>query len=153
MRIGLISCCKEKLDHAAPAQELYVSDYFKKSKAWITKPGRVDEWGILSAHHGLVMPNRVIEPYDVCLADLPKLKQERWADWVHEQLCDQWGESVIYMVVAGYEYRQALKQMPMVEDVIQHWTRMRSHTMGNTRARMGIGVIKRYLKEDKGYGA
>jgi hypothetical protein len=152
MRIGLISCCKEKLNHPAPARELYVSDYFKKCMTWISKPGRVDGWGILSAKHGLVMPDQVIEPYDLCLADLPKLKQQRWADWIHEQLTDQWGDSVIYTILAGYEYRRAVSQMPAVEDVIDHWTRMRAHTMGNTRARMGIGVIKKYLKEDRPYG-
>lgn len=152
MRVGLISCCKEKLDHAAPARELYKSDYFRKSMAWISKPGRVDEWAILSAQHGLVLPDQVIEPYDLNLSSQARLQIARWADMVHEQLMDQWGETPIYMVVAGYEYRQALNQMPCVEDVIASWTRTRQERMGSTRGQMGIGVIKKYLKEDRGYG-
>ena len=139
MRVGLISCCKEKLDHAAPAEELYCSSFFKLSKAWIKK--RVKEWGILSAEHGLVMPDQVIEPYDRKLTDLPRLQRERWNDYVHEQLVDKWGEDVTYVIVAGAEYRKALMLMPHVEDVISSW------------GASGIGVIKKYLKEDRAYGS
>lgn len=151
MRVGLISCCKEKLDHAAPAEELYCSSFFKLSKAWIKK--RVREWGILSAEHGLVLPHEVIEPYDRALSSLPRLQKERWNDYVHEQLIKKWSEQAIYLVVAGADYRTALRQMPYVEDVISFWTEQRRQAgMSGRRAVMGIGVIKKYLKEDRPYG-
>ena len=151
MRVGLISCCKEKLNHVAPAQELYCSSYFKLSKAWITK--RVDQWGILSAEHGLIMPDQVIEPYDRALTDLSRLHKERWVDYVHEQLVKKWSEQAIWLVVAGAEYRAALKYMPCVEDVIGYWTGQRKQNgMSGRKSMMGIGVIKKYLKEDRAYG-
>jgi cytoplasmic iron level regulating protein YaaA (DUF328/UPF0246 family) len=150
MRIGLISCSKQKLDHPAPAQELYQGQLFKLSKKWISS--RCDEWAILSARYGLVMPDQVIEPYDLALSRLPRLKQQRWRDWVHEQLVDKWGEDVIYMILAGAEYRAALRQMPMVEDVIRCWTQWRiDQGMTRRRAAMGIGLIKKALKENRGY--
>lgn len=158
MRIGLIGCSKQKLNHPAPAQDLYVGPLFQLCKKWITKRtptglyARCDEWAILSAKHGLVMPDQVLEPYDLCLADLPRLKCQRWADWVHEQLMDKWGEQAIYLVLAGAEYRAGLNQMPMVEDVIGCWTQWRiDRGMTRRRAAIGIGTLKKYLKEDKGY--
>lgn len=152
MRIGLIGCCKEKLDYVAPAKELYQSDLFKKSMNWITKPGRVDQWSILSSFHGLVLPDQIIAPYELSLDMLDVPNREKWSQWVHKQLMDQWGEDVIYMVLAGHHYRQALKRMPLVEDVIGSWTSQRQEKMGSSRGRMGIGVIKRYLKEDRSFG-
>jgi len=152
MRVGLIACCKEKLDHAAPAEELYKSQLFKASKQWITK--KVDEWGILSAEHGLVLPDQVIEPYDRALSTLTRLQKERWCDYVHEQLMDKWSDNAIYMIVAGADYRSVLSQMPYVEDVLAYWTQQRREGgMTSRRAAMSIGIIKKYLKEGKGYGA
>lgn len=156
MRVGLIGCSKQKLNHAAPAQELYVGPLFQLCKQWITKRtgdhGRCQEWAILSAKYGLVMPDQIIEPYDLCLRDLPRLKQQRWADWVHEQLVEKWSDQAIYMILAGAEYRTAVSQMPMVEDVIACWTQWRiDRGMTRRRAAIGIGVLKKLLKEDTGY--
>jgi len=150
MRVGLIACCKQKLDHGTQAQYLYQSPLFKKSMDWIRR--RHEHWGILSAAHGLVMPDQFIEPYDACLVDLPRLQRDRWADMVHEQLNEKWGEQAIYQVLAGHEYRQALNNMPYVEDVIGCWTRWRvDQGMTNSRARMSIGLILKALNEDRGY--
>lgn len=152
MRVGLIACCKKKLDHAAPAIELYQSPLFKGSARWMNRSGRVPEWGILSAKYGLVMPDQVIEPYDLCLADLPRLQKERWADMVHEQLVEKWSEQAIWLVLMGGEYKAAVKHMPYVEDVIDCWTQWRMDKgMSRSRARMGIGVILKALKENWGY--
>lgn len=155
MRVGLIACCKKKLDHAAPARELYQSPLFQLSAQWMekrTSQWGMLEWGILSAKHGLVMPHQVLEPYDLCLADLPKLQKERWADMVHEQLVDKWSEDAIYMILMGAEYKRALSQMRRVEDVIECWTQWRiDKGMTRRRAAMSIGLILKALKEDRGY--
>ncbi len=70
MRIGLVGCCKKKLDRAAPARELYQSDLFKSSVAWLEARDELDGWAILSAKHRLVMPDDVIYPYELSLADM-----------------------------------------------------------------------------------
>ena len=152
MRVGLIGCGKLKLDHAAPAQDLYVGPFFKLCKQWITKPGRVDEWGILSAKHGLLLPDQVTEPYDLSLDKLSFQQRVGWSNTVRYQLIRRWGQpnGVIYMILAGALYRAALNNMPMVEDVIQCWTDWRK-AKGMRRPQMGIGVIKQYLKRDEGY--
>jgi hypothetical protein len=150
VRIGLISCSKQKLDHPAPAQELYQGQLFKLSKKWISS--RCDEWAILSAKHGLVLPDQVIAPYDVTLSGYTEDQRRTWRNLVGDQLATTWGREAVYMVLAGAEYRAALRYMPMVEDVIECWTQWRrDQGMTRSRAAMGIGLIKKALKEDRGY--
>ena len=150
MKVGLIGCGKEKLKHAAPAQDLYTGQFFRLCKQWISKSGRVDEWAILSAKHGLVLPEQVIKPYDLHLDSLPYQKRVAWGQKVHQQLMERWGEKVIYMILAGATYRHVVSSMPMVEDVIACWTNWR-RLNGMKKYHMSIGVIKQYLKKDTGY--
>lgn len=146
MRVGLISCSKRKLAHAAPAAELYQGELFKLSRAWIAKPGRVGAWGILSAKHGLVMPDQILEPYEMSLRSVGSEARAEWARRTHLQLVERWGPGAIYMVLAGCDYRDALLWMPMTEDVIAHWTAVRKRR-GMRRPGVGIGVMKRLLRE------
>lgn len=154
MRVGLIGCGKEKLDHAAPAKDLYVGSFFKLCKQWISKPGRVDEWAILSAKYGLVLPEQAIEPYDCTLnggmyADY-KARQS-WAIRTSGEIVKRWcAQNTVFMILAGANYRMAVEWVPMVEDVIRCWTDWRRES-GMRRPQMSIGVIKKYLKNDEGY--
>lgn len=61
-KIGLVACCGEKRTHPDAARELYQSDLFKKAAAYCEK--NYDRWYILSAMHGMVRPDAIIEPYD-----------------------------------------------------------------------------------------
>jgi hypothetical protein len=159
MRVGLIACSKTKLDHPVPAEELYQGQLFKLAKPWIirhvvdaSKKGEQNEWGILSAKHGLVMPDQVLKPYDFALSDLKAGPRKAWEETVYRQLMKRWGDKVIYTVLAGFDYRQPVKRMPMCEDVIECWTQWRrDRGMTNRRASMSIGLIKKALKEDQGY--
>ena len=60
--IALVACSKKKLGYPAPAKDLYQGALFKKARAWAE--ANADEWYILSAEHGLVFPDQVLEPYD-----------------------------------------------------------------------------------------
>lgn len=62
----LVSCCGEKLEGKHKAEDLYQSQLFKAAAAWAKANGK--EWAILSAKHGLVWPDEVIESYDVELS-------------------------------------------------------------------------------------
>ena len=63
MQATLIQCTKSKRDEAAPARNLYdESTYYCKMKEFAEANGR--QWYILSAKHGLLHPNTVVEPYD-----------------------------------------------------------------------------------------
>jgi len=59
----LIQCTKSKRDEPAKAKHLYdESGYFCDMRAYAAATGEM--WFILSAKHGLVDPETVIEPYD-----------------------------------------------------------------------------------------
>lgn len=156
MRVGLISCSVVKLDRPAPAYELYQGPLYKLYKSWIIRSVVIgarsrhdtNEWAILSAKYGLVMPDQELEPYDLKLTELSDEDYKAWCGMVYEQLMDRWGDRVIYTVLAGAYYRTPVQRMPMCEDPIRHWTELRVYGgMTRRRAAMSIGVLKRELKE------
>lgn len=123
MRIGLVACSKMKLARPAPARELYTSPLFRAASIYCE--ATYDRWLILSALHGLMEPDQVIEPYDVTLRGMPQARQLEWIARVVAQglargwrlQCaprphgvpvspDLWGDFVLYLH-AGELYRRA----------------------------------------------
>lgn len=104
--IFLVACVKEKLPHAAPARELYRSTWFTKARSYVESQG--DAWFILSAKHGVVEPDRRIDPYDCTLLAMPSAQRRVWADNVAEQLSAivAPGDEVVFL--AGARYRDKL---------------------------------------------
>lgn len=84
--VVLVGCVKMKLDHAAPAEELYISPLFRKRRAFAESTGR--PWFILSAQHGLIAPDHVLSPYDMRLSDQSAGYRDRWGARVVQQLED-----------------------------------------------------------------
>lgn len=70
--------------HSAPAAQLYLSTLFDRQREWAT--ARCERWFILSAKHGLVAPDTVIEPYELTLKALPRSAKRAWSARVLEQL-------------------------------------------------------------------
>lgn len=89
-RIGLVSCVKTKLDEPAPARELYTSPLFRGARAAVEES--CDRWFVLSAKHGLVEPDAVLEPYEQTLTDAPVDERRAWSDRVLEQLREHLGD-------------------------------------------------------------
>lgn len=104
----LVSCVSQKLAAPAPARELYASQWFRLARAYVEAQGQ--PWGILSALHGLVMPEQVIAPYNARLHDLDRVHRREWANRV--------AQAVYYrldiprpgpiVVLAGRVYREPL---------------------------------------------
>ena len=67
-RYAIVGCGKAKKDESAPAKELYTSTFFEKKREFAEVFAR--RWWILSAEHGLVEPDTVLEPYDTTVEDL-----------------------------------------------------------------------------------
>ena len=88
--VVLVSCSKLKLEHPAPAKELYVSPLFRAGRAAAEATGQ--PWFILSAEHGLVDPDQLLEPYDFRLSDQTQAYKSAWGAWVVEKLQARLGE-------------------------------------------------------------
>lgn len=104
--IALVSCVSSKLPKAAPAGELYTSALFTKASSYARQIA--DQWYILSAEHGLLDPETVIEPYDKTLNKMRAAERRAWARRVTGQLEDilVLGDRVVFL--AGKRYRENL---------------------------------------------
>jgi hypothetical protein len=103
--IGLVSCTKAKLDRPAPAGELYApSALFRGARCYVERS--CDRWFILSAKHGLVAPDRELEPYDQTLNDAGRAERKEWASGVLGELVDEFGDlrGQVFQVHAGSAY-------------------------------------------------
>ena len=103
-RIGLVGCVKKKQPQAAPAADLYVSALFRGRRACIERTcGR---WFILSALHGLVRPDVLLEPYDYTLNDAAREQRRAWSAKVLSQLEAELGPlaGLTFEIHAGANY-------------------------------------------------
>lgn len=115
MRIGLIACCKEKRPAGGwPAYQLYTSPLFRKSMNYVQR--FTHAWAILSARHGLVMNEQVIEPYDLSINDLSPDELRAWAmrtNWDIRARWPNWRDGkTSFVVIAGVKYRSCLVDLP-----------------------------------------
>lgn len=102
----LVSCSKAKLDHSAPARELYCSLAFRMKRRIIERAGA--DWLILSAKHGLVEPDAVIAPYDLTLNTMGVAARQLWARDVISSLLERTRGKSRVVIFAGQTYSQYL---------------------------------------------
>ena len=105
MRVALVGCASQKLKRPAPARELYVSALFRKASAYAQQ--EADQWFILSAKHGLVHPDEVLEPYDMKLGTKQAGPIHAWSQRVREQLIEVAPVYAEVLLLAGGQYQYA----------------------------------------------
>ena len=109
--VVLVGCSSTKLKETAPARELYSSTLFRKARAWAEQFDR--EWAILSALHHIVLPRRVLEPYE---QQLPTRRAARmdWEREVANQFRTYWPEpfAVRLVILAGERYTTWTELLP-----------------------------------------
>ncbi|MCA1379349.1 hypothetical protein I6F34_00745 [Bradyrhizobium sp. BRP05] len=112
MKVTFVSCVKLKADRPMPARDLYISPWFVMARRYAERNS--DRWLILSAAYGLLDPDRVIEPYEKTLNDMPIDARRGWAKLVTKQmdLAGVRGDEAI--VLAGVNYRRHL-EMPLLD--------------------------------------
>jgi hypothetical protein len=106
--VALISCTKSKLDYACSAEDLYSkSNLFRHSYRYA---GTItDKIYIMSAKHGLVDKNTIIEPYDETLLDKNAKEKEEWAKNVIESLAVVSDlDNDEFLILAGKVYYEKL---------------------------------------------
>lgn len=104
----LLSCVKSKQPHPCPAGEMYISAWFIKAMTYgrRLKPDRLF---ILSAQHGLLSPETVIEPYEKTLNSMGRTERMEWARRVLAQLRTKTDfERDRFIFLAGERYREFL---------------------------------------------
>lgn len=101
LRVGLVGATTTKLNCPAPAGKLCISDLFVGRRQAVERS--CDRWYVLSARHGLVHPDTVLEPYGERLSAMAWAARRRWSDAVVNALVAELGdlEGVIFEVHAG----------------------------------------------------
>nr|WP_318707333.1 DUF6884 domain-containing protein [uncultured Treponema sp.] len=106
--VYLISCCKEKLNFAAKAKDLYQSECFKK-RLFEALSHNPDEILILSAKHHIVELDQVLEPYDVCLSNQTTGEQKKWAGICLADLSSRFNlKEARFIILANEDYYRNL---------------------------------------------
>src|SRR4051794_31646485 len=101
-RIGFVACSKTKSTLRLPAAALYTSALFRKSLlAAIDRSERVY---ILSAKHGLLGCNDVVEPYDVTLKTMKRADRLAWGARTGAQLDEALQQRDTAVLLCGEEY-------------------------------------------------
>ena len=80
MKIGLISCTKQKQDGSWPAEELYISPGFSEHLSYAKK--HYDHVFVVSARYGFVDLTQILPKYDRALVLLDDDEQEAWAVFI-----------------------------------------------------------------------
>lgn len=140
--LTVVACVGQKLAAAAPAADLYVSDWFRKARSYVEAAGR--PWLIYSAKFFAVDPAETIEPYDLTMRDLDRDYRRQRGENVAfairrklEQLdAFAGGERPVVEVLAGKLYREYL--VPALE--------RRGIDVVVSMEGLGIGEQKRWLR-------
>lgn len=104
----LISCVSKKVDHPAPAKDLYDSTLFKfcYSYAMSLSP---DNIFVLSAKYGLVPANKIIAPYELTLNTMKSKEIKEWSRGVLDDLKQYTDiDNDNFVFLAGEKYRKFL---------------------------------------------
>jgi hypothetical protein len=104
MRVGLVGCVKGKRGVAMPARDLYTSALFLGRRRYVERT--CHRWFVLSAKHGLVDPDTILEPYDETLKDASEARRRQWSQAVLADLDRRIGElaGVLFEAHAGAAY-------------------------------------------------
>ena len=83
--LGLISCTKAKQTYLCKAREMYsASDLFRKAYKYCT--ANYTRVAILSAKYGLLLPNDIIDPYNLTLNEMSTEEVKAWSEKVFRQM-------------------------------------------------------------------
>ena len=104
-RIGLVGCVKSKLDRPTAARDLYTSPLFRGRRRHVEQT--CERWFVLSAKHGSVDPDTVLEPYVETLKNAGRGERQRWSAAVLNALKVELGSlsSTVFEIHAGDDYR------------------------------------------------
>lgn len=104
--VCLVACTSRKGDQPAPAEFIYRSPLFSAARSYAEK--RADQWFILSAKHGLLSPNDVIDPYNESLMSQSDSQRQKWARRVHKAFTARVPTVGRVIFLAGSAYRSHL---------------------------------------------
>ena len=117
-KVVLVACVATKADKPSPAEELYVSDLFKKNLAYAKKLTNDDNIYILSAKHHLLPLRKKIAPYDKTLKDFDADAKKDWSEKVIKQLQSKGYNLDIGSIIVNRHKRRSCCTVNLIVDAI-----------------------------------
>lgn len=117
--VVLIACSASKCPARAPARHLYTGHLFRASVRYAEAAGL--PWAVLSAKHGLLLPDDVTEPYDYTLKAMRETKRVVWGMICVLDLFRRLGHPYRTVILAPELYRAPVesqllqRHVPIVE--------------------------------------
>jgi hypothetical protein len=107
--VALIGCASSKLSIPAPARELYTSQLFRKSLAYAL--ARHEHVYVVSAKHGLLELDTVVQPYDFKIDDIGgERDRDAWGERVAARLDRlHQGRPLLVTLLLGENYARYLR--------------------------------------------
>ena len=141
-----MTCVKEKRKDHHKAKDLYISDLFKKMRKYVETYNY--DWRIISAKHGLINPEKMIESYEDESLDQFKLlhgqktenlraKKEKLRNIIDEQLRPVLLNYERIILMCGKNYRDVILPLLKEKKVVNYF-----------KGTKGIGEIKQKLLTD-----
>jgi hypothetical protein len=142
----IVTCVKEKRKGRQKAKDLYISDLFKKMKQYAETYDY--DWRIISAKHGLIDPEDIIESYEEESLDQFKLlkgkqttdlktKKKALKKIIEVQLEPILNTYNEIILMCGKNYRDVLLPLLKNKKVVNYF-----------KGTKGIGEIKQKLTKD-----
>jgi len=104
--VYLVSCVAEKAAGECAAKDLYVSDWFKKARAYVE--ATECDWYILSACYTVLRPDRIVAPYEMCLDEFEREWRKQWATTAAHLIRSMVPFGTQLIILAGGTYREFL---------------------------------------------
>lgn len=108
----LVGCGKSKCPEASPARSLYTGALVRKALAYAEQEAAASGGTILilSALHGVVELDHVLDPYDLSMGDLSAAERRAWGDRAAATIARQADLATARLVVlAGRAYADPLR--------------------------------------------
>jgi len=102
MEVAIITCGADKQNIQCPAKQMYKGSLFVASKKFAES--NYGSYCILSAKYHVLMPDDIIEPYDMFLGKFSKQEKQEWWRITGQQLLEKFPEDTVYHFYAGKTY-------------------------------------------------
>lgn len=87
MKVAVINCGSEKVHKKCKAKDLYIGSLFLASRFFCES--NYDKYCILSAKYHCLLPDDIVDYYDLYLGNLSKVEKQQWDLITAQQLIDK----------------------------------------------------------------
>jgi hypothetical protein len=146
----IVTCVKKKRKGRHKAKDLYISDLFKKMRHYAETNNY--DWRIISAKHGLIDPETIIESYEDESLDQFKLlhgrrtdklktKKETLRKKIEVQLKPTLEDYERIILMCGKNYRDVILPFLKGKEVINYFEKTKG--IGDMKRKLSISVAKK----------